>query len=356
MMNNPYKKKKKSLRTKILFLIVIGIVFVTFSYYKQSTKTNEKVRKDYIAGTTTGTISSNSDNSTPLDLNTLQQKCSNLPPPTTYILNPDENWSKPIWFAALFHSFPDKTHKELINQLTNLKQGGKSFYASVKDKLRHCLGITETATCFTGDLPKVQNRDKFYDKYIMVIRNPKTTFPSADNMKNMKYHDLIGQVPIDEWRNVRDTYIEKMMDEWVDKITEWKKTDYDVGLYLVYEDLLDSVKGPGVVKQIGNLLHESGFEIVNEEQIPCVWYSAVGEAEIKQYQKNKYDYNDYVPGYTKEQQQLMMNRLESLMGDIARDGDGDSGGGDVELLRILKEYHDDIRDNIIIDEKFVSSE
>ena len=90
------------------------------------------------------------------------------------------------------------------------------------------------------------------------------------------------------------------------KSLNWRdNSNYDVGLYIVYEDLMDENKGPDVLRRIATITREAGFTItIEDEDISCAWYNSLGEERVEQYRKNKYDYNDYVPGFTKEQQEI----------------------------------------------------
>ena len=102
-----------------------------------------------------------------------------------------------------------------------------------------------------------------------------TVSPSIANHKDMQSHNLISQTKIDDWRHARDVYIDDM-NGWVDQIVDWrKKNDYDVGLYVVYEDLLDAVHGLNVVRE--------------------------------------YDFNEYISELTKEQKRLILSKLDTLI-------------------------------------------
>ena len=357
---NPYKKTRSS---NFKFLLILSIcVIIFYSSTKSKIDTNKKEASssnssststststpETTRSTTKSELASNSSFTIQKDnvpFNKVFNKdminqCKTLP---TSDPKPKDQWtSKSIWFAMLHHTLSDSTHRELINQITGLSNGGKSFYISMKGLLRHCIGNTETATCSTGDLPKDKNRDLFYDKYMMFIRNPKTVFPSSANVKNEKYHDLKGQMSKESWRETRNEWLDGMMDGWVQKIREWRETDYKEGLYVVYEDLMDLDQGPEVVRAIARLLKEAGFEIADDQNMPCIWLKAIGVESIEQFYENGYDYGDYVPGYTKEQQEMMLKKLKSLMEEV--------GDSNMQLKSILQRYYDDIENNIIIED------
>ncbi len=331
----------RSFRTKAIAGVLFGVVMA--ACYKvlheqpivQNTTEKDAVNPVYVK---LPLIEPDPD-SDPLDLSEFSN-CTRKPPMEHP--RPKEEWSKTMYLAAPNFALSDSAHKDLINQLTGLAHGGKSFYAS-SNQVRHCVGTTETATCSIGTVgPK--NNDAFSSKYMFVIRNPKSLFPFAANSKGILYHGLTGQTPIEEWRLLRDTYLTKMMGEWVSDIKDWMKADYEIGLYIVYEDLLDIQNGPNVVRQIANLLKEGGFSVVDDDHIPCVWYTSIGEKKIQHYHKYKYDFGEYIPGFTNDQKELMISSLNDFIDEI-KDGDKD-------LASILTRYVNNISTGTVIDEKW----
>jgi len=253
---------------------------------------------------------------------------------------------KPIWLSAYPTSLKESTHKNIIHQLTGLDQGGKNYYASSKN-LRHCFGTTETATCINVhpmvDMGKGLNKasDKFYSEYIMAIRNPMTALPSYTNEKQIKYHGETGQMSEESWQNMRDEYMSVLIEEWKAFFRAWKTdSNYTTGMYLVYEDLHNIDEGPKAVKRLRNILHNAGFVVAPEVDVPCIWFNAIGEDQLQQYHEKKYDYNDYIPGYTEVQKQLLLTALSTLV---------DEYGDDKELKIILEIYINTIKKEIRID-------
>lgn len=264
-------------------------------------------------------------------------------------------WStKPLWLASHPNSLEDNTHRNLVNSITGLNAGGKSFYASSRpQQLRQCFGVTETATCSNihpiiemGNGGPEGKQDVFFQQYIMAIRNPRTVLPAFHNGKAIKYHGVKGQVPEEDWRKHRDEQMQNMMDGYKVVLKTWKSLkNYQVGMYIVYEHLLDLQKGPALLLRLARLLRQAGFVTAPDEDIPCMWYRALGRPALEQYRSRGYEYEGYIPGYTKAQRDLMMRELSSLMADYSDDPD---------LVSILKEYHDDIRDNTRIDREWVN--
>jgi hypothetical protein len=109
---------------------------------------------------------------------------------------------------------------------------------------------------------------------------------------------------------------------------------------------MDVEKGPDVLRQIAKVLKEAGFDVVEDEHIPCVWYNSLGVERIKQFHERKYEFDEYIPGFTKEQKELMISKLDSFITEF--------GGSDEELKHILQGYHDGIRDYTIIDRKWLN--
>jgi hypothetical protein len=271
--------------------------------------------------------------------------CSNTVPT---VKGPTNFTTKPIWVSMAPFVISDNFHKTLINSLTGTSQGGKSFYASVKNKLRHCDGMGQTVTCLNVHPGVEMNKgfpdkisDKFYSKYIMVIRNPMTSIPATYNAKSEKYSGTVGQLSQNSWREARDKWFEGMLGVWKNTILTWNETkNYEVGMYLVYEELRDLYKGPILMKELRQFLLEAGFSVASEDELNCIWYNAVGEANLKQFRKLKFDYEDYFPMYTIEQRKLMLKEVKDLKAQLS---------DDKRLGEILDTYIRDISFNMRID-------
>lgn len=259
--------------------------------------------------------------------------------------------TKPIWLPAYPNSFFFDL-KKLINEITGLRSGHKSFYAS-SPIVKQCFGNTETATC--ENVHPVVNMsprgpdtrsDKFYGQYIMAIRNPRTVFPAFQNGKDIKYHGGVGQMDENKWRKTRDQYMKEIMEGWTETIDTWKSysNQYRVAMFLVMEYFLDAEKGPQQVKRLANVLRTAGFATAPDEDLGCIWYRSVGKDNILQYHQHDYEYTDYIPGYTKEQKDVMLESLSSLIEKYQVK--------DNELVTILKYYQNDIRANTRTDDKW----
>jgi len=289
---------------------------------------------------------SEAGNRVEFDLNKFRECTISFKPPKA-----QSEWkTKPIWLPTYPTSLEESTHKSIIQKLTGLAHGGKSYYASSKGSLRACFGATETATC-SNIHPMVdmaggpdKKMDKFYPEYIMAIRNPLTAIPAFLNEKQIKYHGVKGQMMEEDWRKNRDVYIISLVEEWKSVLAAWKKdSSYKTGMYLVHEDLYDVDKGPAALERLSNILRAAGFNVAPKEDIPCIWFNAIGEDRLQQNRERKYEYNDYIPGYTKAQQRLLLNTLSNLIDEYKEDE---------ELTSILQTYTKIIKKYTRIDREY----
>ena len=136
-----------------------------------------------------------------------------------------------------------------------------------------------------------------------------------------------------------------MVEGWITQIQEWRDSQFDIGMYIVYEDLMDPKRGPEVVRQLAKVFKQAGFDTIDDEQIRCAWMTSIGVESIKEYHvNNKYEFGDYIPGYTKKEKQFMVEKLSEYMNNIKSSDNGDG------LVKILNRYIDDIQGNAVIDE------
>jgi hypothetical protein len=259
--------------------------------------------------------------------------------------------TKPLWLTAHPSTIREPVHKGLINGITGLSAGGKSFYSSNKG-LRHCNGETVTATC-TNIHPIVEmnggpdkKKDNFYSLYIMALRNPMTALPAFIDEKGILYHGRSGQTPIESWRQTRDDWLQSLFDGWISVLRDWKKSSYDVGAYLVYEDFMDSKKGPNSLKSTRHLLEKAGFDVVLEDSLGCIWFQAIGKDALEQHHGVGYEYNDYTPGFTVEQKEYMVTGLNDAIEEFK---------DDKMLTEILTVYRNEIAQHCLLDVKWTNS-
>ena len=80
---------------------------------------------------------------------------------------------------------------------------------------------------------------------------------------------------------------------------------------------------------------------MDEKGVECVWYKAFTKDRLVEYKNHpRYEYTDYVPGYTMEQKTMILKEIDSLMEKLK---------DDVELKNILERYLKDIEKNVRID-------
>lgn len=235
----------------------------------------------------------------------------------------------PILLALLHHNFIQ----------TGLRAGAKFYHASSKI-LKRCKGIDESVTCANGhpvvDIGPGKQKDNFYHKVIMVVRNFKTAYPTHDSEKGEAYHDKTGQNDIDSWRKGRDQWTSGVFKSWKDLLMTWKDMpEYEIGMYVQYEHMFDPALGPAVLERMSELFKEAGFSVAPNEDLPCIWFQTMKEEyfRLKNYWK-------YTPGFTKEQRDEILGAMATFQKEVA---------DDKELATILKTYHDDMTDNTLID-------
>jgi hypothetical protein len=268
------------------------------------------------------------------------------PPPRTK----ESEWRKPLWVTshpASGASTPSKKGdvvKALINSVTGLGNGGtKNYHMSMRNRLRRCKGMSETAACSQGHPyvpvgPEKQTAN-FATSVIFVLRNFATAFPASHTDKGMAYHSAKGQAPEDQWRMVRDQHLKGAFKTWKEMILWWKQADYyQIALYVPFEHLLDPTMGPTLVQRLADPFQSAGFDVAPAPDLPCLWYQAVKPEWARQHALM-----EYVPGYTKEQRDFLLQELQDFQKQVQ---------GDDDLVAILKEYFAEIRDHTRLDVAF----
>jgi hypothetical protein len=229
--------------------------------------------------------------------------------------------------------------KPLIQEVTGLKGGAKFYHASSK-KLKRCKGQDETATCSQGhpviDIQPEKRVNDFQSSVFLLVRDYRMTFPTHMNDKAEAYHGAKELMPEEAWRKSRDQWYKVVFDGWKEHIMTWKNMkEYDIGIYIEYEALMDPDRGPITLKHIAAILQAAGFTVAPETDMPCIWFNAVKDEYIR-----LKEYWKYIPGYTSEQQDYLLQELDKFQQEVSDDND---------LVAILKEYYDDTRDNTRID-------
>ena len=116
----------------------------------------------------------------------------------------------------------------------------------------------------------------------------------------------------------------------------WRQADYyKVALYMPFERMLDVHEGPKLVSRLAEVYRKAGFDVAPEEDVPCIWYQGVHKEWGRQERLT-----EYIPGYTKEQQEYLLKELEATMEEVK---------DDAELHELLTSYHAAVRDSTRID-------
>jgi len=275
---------------------------------------------------------------------------------------PKAEWKKPLWLSGFPGSGNGKAGggigsgdiiSPLINGITGLSGGVKNYHAKKKNILSRCISKREETVACTQSHPLVgvgpeKRTDKFQQNVLFVIRNFKQAYAGHFNDKQILYHDSkVGQAEEEEWRKSRDSHITNAFSEWKETILEWKNMDYyHIGLYVPYEELLDPQMGPALTSKVAQQLNLAGFPVADsQDDLNCIWWETVKDewSRLKNY------YSNYVPGYTEKQQQFMLRELKNFRNELLASA-GDNDDSTKELVRILNNYYNDIRDNTRIDQ------
>jgi hypothetical protein len=179
----------------------------------------------------------------------------------------------------------------------------------------------------------------FRKEVIFVIRNFLAAFPASVTDKGIAYHGQKGQTPEEEWRKTRDQYLESALEAWIDMIMWWISADYyEVAVLLSYEKLMDENLGPGVIRKLTGVLKSSNFDIAPEDDFPCLLFQVQRKERQRQLKLQ-----NYIPGYTKQQQNLIADQLADLIEELSHNQTH------ADLVSVLKDYHNEVMFNTRLD-------
>jgi hypothetical protein len=271
---------------------------------------------------------------------------------------------KPLWLSGYPVSGDEILRPFMIDTLFQQHAAGKNFYTKKCVTQKN----TITATCsqihpMVGITPlpidRVQN---FNSHMILLVRNPAMAIAAHFQEKANKYHKVIGQVPITDWRRYRNEYTVngQALQPWLNLIHTWKSYSpqyYNVTLYIQYEKLFDFREGPQIVQQLIRTFQQAGFTnhllpIIDDDNdgnrnvdevscAECIWYKSITKDRLIQYHKYGYEFQEYKPGYTVSQRDYLLEQIQSLVKQYENN--------DLVLHNILNEYYNDIQHNTIID-------
>ena len=260
----------------------------------------------------------------------------------------------PFWLS----SYPSSGANAIGNIVRGLSGdihgSHKSYYAKSKGMKKCFGGAAATVTCeqihpIVGIGPTPENQvQKFQSKILLALRNPLTVAPASYQDKAERYHHAEGQVSVDSWRQFRDAWLENgVYDGWQNVTTTWHdmKGYEGIAMYLPFEHLLDTEKGPELTLRLAHVLKEAGFPVAADKDIPCVWYQAIGQHLKSTHPLYEYA-TDYVPAYTSKQKKYLVQRMGQLSERYPDDAD---------LQEILAEYSTDIENDKSNDKRWTNT-
>lgn len=280
----------------------------------------------------------------------------------TVSLNAREQKSKPKLFWT--PGFPDSINEPMLrNMVFDLtgKQAPAASYSVTRPRQRKCKNFHNNvkSLCLVDnhvnpEAPGAVLEDTFNGEVIVQLRNPRTWIPAHHNAKAIRFHQHQGQVSQDNWREFRNEFFEGILRNWVNFVRMFDNmSTFHVVMYLPMEFLMDATKGPTILNKLALILQKGGFETIidanmvpgnqskEEEHWACFWYQHMDRPTLERYTKYGYEYADFLPGFTTQQRNLMLQELETLLGNTQNTP---------ELASILQLYYNDIRDNTPIDD------
>ncbi|VEU38689.1 unnamed protein product [Pseudo-nitzschia multistriata] len=255
----------------------------------------------------------------------------------------------------------------------------KDFHAS-SNNLKRCIGVSETIAC-TSSHPLVSTTPHlrhhvFRGAVIVPIRNPATVIPQHYTSKDMAYRQASGQISVESWRQMRDSYFEGSLADWMRIIRFWRGTKsrlgepasyYQTELYVPYEDLIttDVVKASAIIEKVSNLLGGAGStEIVNasnatssdltkhgffetsksKADYECLWYRVAH----KEWERLQNVIGHYIPAYTVRQKNMMIQNLTIYADEIEAEILNDKS--DLALASLLRRYAFQIKHYVVVED------
>jgi hypothetical protein len=236
----------------------------------------------------------------------------------------ESDWRLPLWvpsFPSSGASNPSNKGdlvRAMIGLLTGLsdRKPVKNYHVSMRNRLKRCRGLSETVACTQGHplvpIGPEKQVENFQPHVIVPVRNFATAFPASFTDKNIAYHAAKGQSAVAEWRTMRDQYLQSSFESWKELILWWKHAEYyRVALYLPFEDVFRREYGAGteIVKRLSGVLqNDAGFEsATSQRDFECVWYQVYKDEWHRQQ-----SLMEYIPPYTHQQQQWMMEGLREF--------------------------------------------
>lgn len=241
----------------------------------------------------------------------------------------------------------------------------KDYHVSIKNKLKHCNGVSETVGCTTNHpLVTVRtewNKRDFRSETIVSLRNPATVIPAQFAYKSIAYRDAKKQDSIETWRNMRDLYWRDSFEHWIELIKFWRGTtdessNYFTTVYVAFEDIVttDASRGIAKIKELSDAVSgrkkdgktKEGFfdTTISEDDYKCLWYKTAKN----EWERQQTIIGDYIPPYTQHQKGKMVDDLNVFANEI--ESDPFRGNLDVALVSLLRRYILQIEKYVLVEE------
>ena len=234
-----------------------------------------------------------------------------------------------------------------------------------KKKQQQQNGAAPAAT--SGDENNNDN-NYYHPSAILLIRNPRDAIPSYVNWRYENRHtDTIErhhtqQASKEFWKIQRDTNFLKFISGWRQVLLWWvgfgiRQTTYNVSLIIPYEQFVNENTGPTILLQLAEELRRANIPISiakesKDQYLACLWYSIVKAPKST----TKRVGHKYIPGYTQEQKQIMLQKVNDLITIFSSNSTSTTSSSSnnpprrMDLVTILTRYRDDIITNLPIDE------
>jgi hypothetical protein len=144
------------------------------------------------------------------------------------------------------------------------------------------------------------------------------------------------QAPEASWKTWRDGQFDRNIELWKDTLLQWHtNVPYRIAFHLPYEQLVKESTAPTLLRRLSRLFRNVGGTVAPDLHLACSWRRVVVERPLKKREGHK-----YIPGFRAKQKKKMLSVLNELMETLA---------DQKELVKILREYKDDIQTHLQVD-------
>lgn len=277
------RTRQAFLQTKRTSQIIVILVFVVAGQFMLNLSTRRKLR---------------ALRSSTVEKDDHHISCQNHVPPRDF----DETQVDTIYSPG-YPGSGSEMFRELILALTG-REASTEFY----DLAPRC--EPHAPTCKTHHTsPKISNFPEtgMHPRIFLLLRNPRKALPSFVNYEyegtlNLTHHKEQAPEPI--WNLWRDQFFDSHIRLWGDLILEWSRA-FEVAAFLSYEEMTKEPTGPLLLHKVAKELQAAHSSVSTD--VDCLWHRVVMEKGA-----NKRSARQYNPGFTKAQQTMMIEILESV--------------------------------------------